>query len=113
MARRVVDDAVRDSYTETELVTRPSIASVIANVVTVAYVLVISIIGLDTLLRALGARSSNGFVHLVRNLASPLVAPFRTMFSNQRYWATALIAAVVYTIGYLIVQAALGRDRTT
>lgn len=115
MVRRVVVDSDRavDSYSESRVVESPSIASLIVNVLTVLYVTAVSLIGLDTLLRALDANESNGFVSAVRSLARPLVAPFRGVFDNQQYWATALIAAVVYTVVYLIAMSVLRRDRTT
>jgi uncharacterized protein YggT (Ycf19 family) len=113
MARRVVtDDRAVDSYSESRVVERPPVASVIARVLTAVYVAVISLIGLDALFRALDARESNGFVSAVHSLASPLVAPFRGMFEHQNYWASALIAAVVYTVVYLIAMSVLRRDRT-
>jgi uncharacterized protein YggT (Ycf19 family) len=113
MVRRVVtDDRAVGSYDETRVVAHRSVASVIRSVLTVVYVAVVSIVGLDALLRALGARRSSGFVSAIHSLASPLVAPFRGIFANQNDWATALIAAVVYTIVYLVAMAALGRDRT-
>jgi uncharacterized protein YggT (Ycf19 family) len=112
VVRRVVTDdrAVGTAYSESSVVERPSVASVVRNVVTVVYVAVVSLIGLDALLRALDARTSNGFVSAVHTLASPLVAPFRGMFANQRYWASALVAAVVYTVVYLVAMAVLRRD---
>lgn len=109
--RTVVADDARTSVSESTIVDRPSIASVIANVITVVYVAALCLIGLDTLLEALDARQSNGFVNAIDSLAAPLVAPFRGVFENQQFWATALIAAVVYTIGYLIAMAVLRRDR--
>jgi len=113
MRRVSLDDRIAGStVSEARVVERPAIASVIANVVTVLYVAAISFIGLDTLLRALGARRANGFVHAVHSVASPLVAPFRGVFSDQRWWAAALIAAVVYTIVYVLLMAVLRRDRT-
>jgi hypothetical protein len=114
MARRVVEDdrAAGSSYSESSVVERPSIASLIANVLTVVYVTVVALIGLDALLRALDANRSNGMVSAVRAMARPLVAPFDGVFDNQEYWATALIAAVVYTVVYLIAMTVLRRDRT-
>ncbi len=109
--RAVVDDRAVDSYSSSRVVERPPVASIVARVLTTLYVAVVSLIGLDALFRAMNARQSNGFVHAVHALASPLVAPFRGMFSDQRWWASALIAAVVYTVVYLIAMAALRRDR--
>ena len=110
--RAVVDDAATTSVSESRVVERPSLASMIANLISALYVAAVSLIGLDTLLEAMDARESNGFVSAIDSLASPLVAPFRGVFDNQQYWATALIAAVVYTIVYLVAMAVLRRDRT-
>ena len=114
MARRVVvdDDRAVDSYSESRVVERPSVASVISRVVTAVYVFVVSMIALDALFRALDARESNGFVAGVRDVAGALTAPFRGMFDDQSWGATALVAAVVYTVVYLIAMAVLRRDRT-
>jgi hypothetical protein len=112
MVRRVIDsDRTSDAYAESEVVVRPSVASVIAGVLSAVYVFVVAVIGLWALLRGLGARQSNGFVHAVSSAAHALVAPFTGMFSDQRWWASALIAVVVYTVAYLILMAVLRRDR--
>jgi len=114
MARRVVvdDDRAAGSYSESSVVERPPVASVILRVLTAVYVFVIAMIGLDVLFRALDANESNGFVNGIRNIAAPLLAPFKNMFDKQNYWGTALVAAVVYTVVYLIAMAILRRDRT-
>jgi uncharacterized protein YggT (Ycf19 family) len=114
MVRRVVvddDRATADSYSEQRVTERPSIASLVSTVLTVVYAFVISMIGLDVLFRALDANEGNGFVSAVRNIAKPLLAPFRNMFDDQNYWGTALVAAVVYTVVYVIAMAILRRDR--
>ncbi|HEV2890289.1 MAG TPA: hypothetical protein VGX28_07905 [Frankiaceae bacterium] len=113
MARRVVvdDDRAVGSYSE-QTVERPPVASVVARVLTAVYAFVIGMIALDALFRALDANRSNGFVSGVRSIARPLEAPFRGMFDNQQWFATALVAAVVYTVVYLIAMAILRRDRT-
>ena len=108
--RAVVSDRTADSYAESSVVERPSVATLIARAVSAVYIAVVSLIGLDALLRALDARPANDFVHAVRTIANPLVAPFRGVFADQQWWATALIAAVVYTVAYLILLAVLGRD---
>lgn len=108
--RAVVDDATTSAVSEERVVVRPSIASLVANVVTAVYVFALGVIGLDTLLVAMDARESNGFVSAIDALSSPFLALFRGIFDNQQYWATALIAAVVYTIGYLVAMAVLRRD---
>lgn len=110
--RAVVDEAGTTALSESRIVERPSVASMIANVVRALYVAVVGLIGLDTLLEALDANESNGFVSAIDTLATPLMAPFRGVFDNQQYWATALVAAVVYTIVYLVAMAVLRRDRT-
>lgn len=114
MVRRAVveDDSATTSYRESRVSERPSAASLVTTIVTVVYVTVISLLGLHALFDALDARESNGFVNAIETLASPLAAPFNGIFADQQHWATALIAAVVYTIVYLIAMAILRRDRT-
>jgi hypothetical protein len=90
----------------------PSVASVLAGLLTAVYVAVVVLVGLDTLLTAFDANESHGLVRAVDAAATPLTAPFRGIFDDQTYWATALLAAVVYTIGYLVAMAVLRRDRT-
>jgi uncharacterized protein YggT (Ycf19 family) len=109
--RAVMSDRTADSYAESSVVERPSIASLIARAISAVYTAVVLLIGLDALLRALHARPANDFVHAIHSIANPLVAPFRGVFSNQQWWATALIAVVVYTAIYLILMAVLGRSR--
>ena len=112
MVRRVyADDDV--AVSETRTVETAPVASTIANVITVVYTAIIALIGLDVLLEALGAREENGFVSAIDTLSGPFLAPFEGVFNNQNYWATALIAAAVYTVVYLIAMAALRRPRTT
>jgi len=110
--RRVVSGGTVDSVSETQVVEHQSIADTIAAVISVIYTAILSLIGLDTLLKALDAREANGFVSAIDTLAGVFLRPFEGVFSDQRYWATALIAAVVYTVVYLIAMAALRRDRT-
>ena len=110
--RAVVDDTATRSYAESRIDERPSVASIIVNVFTVLYVVTIGLLGLHALFEALDANEGNGFVSAVTTLASPLMAPFDGIFDNQPHWATALIAAVVYTIVYLVAMALLRRDRT-
>jgi uncharacterized protein YggT (Ycf19 family) len=112
MARRIyADDDV--AVSETRTVESAPIAGTIANIITVLYVTIVSLIALDTLLEAMGAREENGFVSAIDTLSTPFIAPFKGIFNNQEYWATALIAAVVYTVVYLIAMAALRRPRAT
>ena len=111
--RRVITDDRADVVSGTTVVERRPLADSIANVVTVLYTAVLSLIGLDALLEALEARESNGFVSAIDTLAGAFLGPFDGVFNDQRYWGTALIAAVVYTVIYLIAMAALRRDRAT
>lgn len=109
--RRVVTGGAVDSVSETQVVEHQSIGSTIAAVLTVIYTAVLSIIGLDTLLKALEAREQNDFVRAIDSLAGVFLRPFDGVFNDQRYWGTALIAAAVYTVIYLIAMAAMRRDR--
>ena len=110
MRRVVTGDAV-DSVSETRVVEHQSVADTIAAILSVIYTAIMSIIGLDTLLKALDAREANGFVSAIDTVAGVFLRPFEGVFSDQRYWGTALIAAAVYTVIYLIAMAAMRRDR--
>ncbi len=110
MARRVVVDDGVDQVSETRVVEHRSIADTIASVITVLYTAVVALIGVDVLLEALDAREQNDFVSAVDTLSGAFLRPFDGVFSDQRYWGTALIALVVYTVVYLIAMAALRRD---
>ncbi|HVE97680.1 MAG TPA: hypothetical protein VNA12_00685 [Mycobacteriales bacterium] len=112
MVRRVVVDDAVDQVAETRVVEHRSPAETIASILTVLYSALVALIGLDALLEALDAREENGFVSAIDALSGVFVRPFDGVFNDQRYWATALIAIVVYTIVYLIAMAALQRDRT-
>jgi fluoride ion exporter CrcB/FEX len=112
MARRVYADDV-DTVSETRVEESTPVAATVANILTVVYGAVMALIGLDVLLEALDANEGNGFVSAIDTLSSPFLAPFEGMFDNQNYWATALVAAVVYTLAYLLAMAALRRSRTT
>ena len=111
MVRRVVVDDAVDHVAETRVVEHRSVADTIASVITVLYTAVVALIGVDVLLEALDAREENGFVSAVDNLSGVFLRPFDGVFSDQRYWGTALIAAAVYTVIYLIAMAAMRRDR--
>jgi len=109
--RRVVTDDV-DQVSETRVVEHRSLADTLASVITVIYTAIIALIGIDALLEALEAREENGFVSAIDSMSGVFIKPFEGVFADQRYWATALIAAVVYTVIYVIAMAALRRDRT-
>ena len=111
MVRRVVVDDAVDQVQET-VVEHRSVADTIASVLTVIYSAILALIGLDVLLEALDAREENGFVSAIDTMSGAFLRPFDGVFSDQRYWGTALIAAVVYTVIYLIAMAALRRDHT-
>lgn len=112
MARRLHDAPV-DSVSDTRVVETTPLAVTIGNILTVVYVAVISVIGIDTLLEAMDAREGNGFVSAMDTMSAPFLAPFRGVFDNQQFWGTALIAVLVYTAVYLVAMAALRRGRTT
>lgn len=111
MARRVyVDEPVTTAADPTP---GADAGVVLSNVVTALYVAIIAVIGIDALLQATNANEANGFVRLMDTLSAPFLAPFTNMFDDQRYLATALIAAAVYTAAYLILMAVLRRGRRT
>ncbi len=113
MARRVIHDGGLTTVDEERVVEHVPISLIIANVITAVYALVIGLIGLDALLQAMNAREDAAFVSFIRTVTDPLLAPFSGMFDHQAYWATALVAAIVYTLAYLVLTVVLRRDRGT
>ncbi|HWH32619.1 MAG TPA: hypothetical protein VNU01_08100 [Egibacteraceae bacterium] len=63
-----------------------------------ALLVIAGFIGLDTLLRLLGANPENGVVSFVRAVAGVFLAPFRNMFPEQQYLLTALIALLGWSL---------------
>lgn len=63
-----------------------------------ALLVVVGFIGLDTLLRLLGANPENGVVSFVGTVAGVFLAPFRNMFPEQQYLLTALIALLGWSL---------------
>lgn len=79
-----------------------------------ALLVIIGFIGLDTLLRLLGANEANGIVSFVRAVSGVFLAPFRNMFPEQQYLLTALIAILGWSLLAALVLAivrSLGGDR--
>lgn len=63
-----------------------------------ALLVIAGFIGLDTLLRLLGANPENGVVSFVRSVAGIFLAPFRNMFGEQQYMLTAIIAILGWSL---------------
>lgn len=74
----------------------------------IMYLLLIPLvaIGLDTLLRAFDAQEGNPIVDGVRRAAdTAILEPFRTVFPDQSYLQTALVALAAYGVLTLLVVA--------
>lgn len=63
-----------------------------------ALLVIAGFIGLDALLRLLGANAENGVVSFVRSVASIFLAPFQNMFAEQQYLLTAIIAILGWSL---------------
>lgn len=63
-----------------------------------ALLVIAGFIGLDTLLRLLGANPGNGVVSFVRSIAGIFLAPFQNMFAEQQYLLTAIIAILGWSL---------------
>lgn len=70
-----------------------------------ALAVIAGFIGLDTLLRLLGANPGNGIVAFVRSVAGIFLAPFQNMFSEQQYLLTAVIAILGWSLLAALIQA--------
>ena len=74
----------------------------------IMYLLLVPVLAicLDTLLRAFSAQEGNPIVDAVRSAADTFIfEPFRTVFPDQTYLQTALVALAGYGIITLIVVA--------
>jgi hypothetical protein len=65
---------------------------------------VLLIIGIDTLLRLLGANPGNIIVGLFRRAADWLLTPFASMFSGQGFLLTAVIGAIAYWLLAVLIR---------
>lgn len=63
-----------------------------------ALLVIAGFIGLDALLRLLGANPENGMVSFVRSVAGIFLAPFQNMFADQQYLLTAIIAILGWSL---------------
>lgn len=63
-----------------------------------ALLVVVGVIGFDTLFRLLAANETNVIVGFTRAVADVLLAPFQGMFDAQEYLLTALIAVLGYAL---------------
>lgn len=70
-----------------------------------ALAIIAGFIGLDALLRLLGANAENGIVAFVRAVAGIFLAPFQNMFPEQQYLLTAVIAILGWSLLAALVQA--------
>ncbi len=59
---------------------------------------IVGVLGFDTLFRLLEANEANVIVGFARTVASVLLAPFQGMFDEQEFLLTALIAVLGYAL---------------
>ncbi len=105
LKRKSVDQAM-----ETERETgRGRTAARISQVVDYIFYLVYGVIGLQFMLRLMGARSGNGFVQFVSGLSWPLLAPFERIMptpsnGSQRVELSYLLALIVYILIHVAIS---------
>jgi uncharacterized protein YggT (Ycf19 family) len=91
LKHKAVHEAVE---TEREL-RRGRTAARISQVVDYAFYLIYGVIGLQFLLRLMGARSGNGFAQFITGISWPLLAPF------ERIVGTPSVGAIQIQLSYL------------
>jgi uncharacterized protein YggT (Ycf19 family) len=91
LKQKAVHEAVE---TEREL-GRGRTAARISQVVDYAFYLIYGVIGLQFLLRLMGARSGNGFAQFITGISWPLLAPF------ERIVGTPSVGAIQIQLSYL------------
>ncbi|HEX8999452.1 MAG TPA: YggT family protein, partial [Blastocatellia bacterium] len=91
LKHKAVNEAVE---TEREL-GRGRSAARVSQVLDYAFYLIYGVIGLQFLLRLMGARSGNGFVQFIASISWPLLAPF------ERIVGTPSVGSVQIQLSYL------------
>lgn len=91
LKHKAVQEAVE---TEREL-GRGRTAARISQIVDYAFYLIYGVIGLQFLLRLMGARSGNGFVQFIATISGPLLAPF------ERIVGTPSVGTLQIQLSYL------------
>lgn len=105
LKRKSVDEAM-----ETERETRRGrTAARISQVVDYLFYLVYGVIGLQFMLRLMGARLGNGFVQFVSGLSWPLLAPFERIMptpssGSLRFELSYLLALIVYILIHVAIN---------
>lgn len=77
----------------------------LSRLINTALLVVVGLIGLDTLFRLLGANPGNGIVAFVSGVSGQLLKPFANMFGNQGFLLTALIAVLGYWLAAAVARA--------
>lgn len=95
VAQEIKQNAVQEAVeTEREL-GRGRTAARMSQVVDYAFYLIYGVIGLQFLLRLMGARSGNGFVQFIASISWPLLAPF------ERIVGTPSVGTMQVQLSYL------------
>lgn len=105
LRQKSVHDAAE---TENEL-GRGRTAARVSQVMDYAFYLIYGVIGLQFLLKLMGARSGNGFVQFIASISWPLLAPFERIVSTpsvgaMQFQFSYLFALVVYIALHLAIN---------
>ncbi|QBI19405.1 hypothetical protein ER308_07470 [Egibacter rhizosphaerae] len=85
----------------------------VARWVNAALLVVVGVLGFDTLFRLLEANEDNVLVALTREVAEFLLAPFEGMFAEDEFLLTTFVAVLVYGLVAAIVLTALRASQAT
>lgn len=109
MSRAVVGrDVGRHSVTTVER--RRSVESMIIDVISLIFGIIIVLLGLRFILLLLGANPDSGFTQFVYGVTAPLMAPFEAVFGATQAgetvfdWSTLLAIAIYALIAWLLTS---------
>ncbi|HKX30079.1 MAG TPA: YggT family protein [Blastocatellia bacterium] len=104
MKRKVVQEAVES---ERDLA-RGRVTARVSQIIDYLFYLVYGLIGLQFVLKLLGARPGNGFVQFVADLSWPVLAPFRAIVPTPSMGASRLELSYLLALGvYLLLHLAI------
>jgi uncharacterized protein YggT (Ycf19 family) len=91
-------------------VARARSASLASQVVDYIFFLVFSLVGLEIVLEALGARQASGFKQFLDAVTGPLLAPFRGLLPSPSFGSAQLMLSYVAALAvYAILHQAIRR----
>lgn len=104
LKRKVVQEAV-DSERD---LARGRTAARVSQIVDYFFYLIYGLIGLQFVLKLLGARSGNGFVQFIADISWPLLAPFKAIVPTPSMGASRIELSYLLAFGvYILIHVAI------